>query len=158
MNEAMIWICGGALLLLGFIGCLLPVVPGPLLGYASLWVMWAFGVNPGTERLWIGGALVLVVSAIDYVLPSMFAKKFKCSKSGIVGCFLGTIVGVLFMPWGLVLGPVLGAMLGELTAGRSLYEATRGGLGALCGFVSCLLAKLAATGIFAGWFVRTMTG
>lgn len=158
MNELIVWACGGALLLFGFIGCMVPVVPGPLLGYSALWVMWLFGMSPGNERLWIGAGVVIAVSLIDYLLPTWFAGKFKCSKTGMAGCFIGTIVGVFFLPWGLLLGPVIGTMIGELVVGKSLYEATRGGFGALCGFMSCLLVKLAAVGLFAWWFASRMLG
>lgn len=156
MDEVLIWLGGGALLLLGVLGCFIPVLPGPLLGYSALWVMWLFGVSPGESRLWTGGVIVVVVSVIDYLLPTYFARKFRCSKSGILGCFLGTVVGLFFIPWGLVMGPVLGTMLGELTVGKSLYDAAKGGFGAFCGFVTCLLAKLASVGLFGWWFLNAM--
>lgn len=158
MNDILIWLCCGGLLLLGLIGCFVPVLPGPLIGYSSLWAMWLFGVSPGESRLWLGAAIVVAVTVIDYVLPTYFAKRFKCSRSGMVGCFIGTIAGLFFLPWGLILGPVLGTMIGEFTEGRSLYEAARGGLGAFCGFVTCLLAKLATVGLFVWWFAEKVMG
>lgn len=153
MTEILIWTLGGLLLLLGLVGCFVPVVPGPMLGYASLWVMCLFGIWPSTVRLWIGGAIVVAVFVIDCLLPSYFAKKFKCSKIGVLGCFLGTIVGLFFIPWGIIFGPILGTMLFELVAGKSFLDAAKGGAGAFCGFVSCLLLKLAVVGLFCWWFV-----
>lgn len=155
-TSLLIWLAGGALLLVGFVGCVIPVLPGPLLGYLALWLPWLAGMGFPESRLWLGGAVTAAVTVVDYVLPAYFARKFKCSKSGMLGCFLGTIIGLFFFPWGLVLGPVLGTMLGELTVGKSLCEAARGGAGAFCGFVATLFAKLAAVGLFAYWFVDTL--
>jgi len=155
-DQALIWLCGGTLLLVGLVGCLVPVIPGPVLGYAALGVLWLFGVPPPSSQLWLGAGIVVVVTVLDSVLPTYFAKKFKCSKSGILGCFVGTIVGLFFLPWGLILGPVLGTVAGELSVGKSLYEASKGGVGAFCGFVTSLLAKLAAVGLFGWWFVSDL--
>lgn len=152
MNAFALALIGSLLILIGFIGCFLPAVPGPLIAYSSLWAAWLFGVDPGETRLWLGGAAVLVAAALDYLLPVILAKRFRCSRSGMLGCLLGTIAGLFFLPWGLVAGPVAGTMIGELTAGRTLFAAARGGLGAFLGFVVSLLVKLACTGLFARWF------
>ena len=157
MNEVLAWLCGSALLLLGFIGCFVPVLPGSLLGYCALWTLWFFGIAQDNAHLWLGGGIVVTVTLIDYVLPTWFAKKFKCSKSGIVGCFIGTLVGLFFLPWGIVLGPVVGTMIGELAVGKSLSDAAKGGFGAFCGFATCLIAKLASVGLFAYWFITALT-
>lgn len=87
---------------------------------------------------------------VDYLLPTFCVKKFKCTKSGVVGCGLGTVVGLFFMPLGLIVGPFAGTVLGELSAGRNLAEAVYGGFGAFLGFVTGTLAKLLAVGAI-GW-------
>ena len=156
MNETIAWLCGGALLLIGFIGCFVPVLPGPIIAYAALWLPWLLDLSRDDSQLWIGGVIVAAVTIIDYVLPSWFAKKFKCSRRGIVGCFIGSIVGMFFMPWGIILGPVIGTVLGELLAGKTFAASAKGGLGAFCGFVTSLLAKLASVGLFAYWFFNTL--
>ena len=147
---------GGLLIALGFVGCIVPVVPGPVLAYSSLWVLVAFGASPGTERLAVGGAVVVAAVVVDYVLPALVARKFKCSRWGVVGCFAGTMAGLFFLPLGLLLGPFLGTVAGELVAGREVGASLRGGVGALLGFVLCLLVKLGAVGLFAVWFFRSL--
>ena len=142
--------------MLGLIGCIVPILPGPMLAYASLWVLVAFGASPGTERLAVGGAIVVVVMVIDYVLPSIVAKKFRCSGWGVFGCFVGTMAGLFFLPLGMILGPFIGTVAGELTAGRKIGESLKGGVGALIGFVVCLMVKLGAVGLFAAWFFGAM--
>ena len=152
MTQILVATLGGLLILLGFVGCIVPALPGPLLAYASLWVLVAFGASPGVGRLAAGGAIVVAAMVIDYVLPSLVAKRFKCSGLGVFGCFAGTVVGLFFMPLGLVLGPFLGTVAGELIAGREMGASLKGGVGALIGFVMCLMVKLGSVGLLAVWF------
>jgi len=149
-------ILGGLLIVLGAIGCVVPVLPGPLLAYASLWTLFAFGASPGVEKLALGGGAVIVAMAVDYILPTLFAKKFKCSKAGVFGCMVGTVAGLFFMPLGIVVGPFLGTVAGELIVGKSLGASLKGGIGAFFGFIACLAVKFAAVALIACWFVMAL--
>lgn len=140
---------GAAAMLVGLVGCIVPFVPGPAIAYAALYLPMLFGCQPPVLHLAIGGGLLVVVLAIDYLLPSVCAKKFKCSGWGVFGCFAGSIVGLFFLPFGIVLGPFIGTVVGELIAGRDIQSSLRGGLGALLGFVLCLGIKLASVGLYA---------
>ena len=95
-----------------------------------------------------------LVVALDYIVPALGAKKFNCSRWGVFGCLAGTLVGVFFFPWGLVLGPFGGAFLGELVAGKTTADAVRGGVGALLGFLVSVVLKLASVGFCAVLFVE----
>jgi len=158
MEDILATFLGGLLLVLGLIGCVVPVLPGPVCAYAALWVLVAFGMSPGTMPL-VAGAVVLVLAMVaDYVFPALFAKKFKCSKMGVFGCFVGTLVGLFFLPVGLLAGPFLGTAAGELLVGRSVGAALRGGVGSLLGFLLCLLLKFGVVGACAYWFVSAVMG
>lgn len=152
MDWMILSLIGGLAAILGFIGCFVPVLPGPAIAYAALWVLVAMGHPPSTTRLAIGGGVLIIVTLIDYVLPSVFAKKFNCSRWGVFGCFVGSIVGLFFMPLGLVLGPFLGTVGGELLAGKNVSSSLRGGFGALLGFVLCVGLKVASVGLYAWWY------
>jgi len=143
---------GGLAMIVGLVGCFVPVLPGPAIAYAALWVLVLLGHPPPTTQLVIGGGVLIIVTLIDYVLPSVFAKKFDCSRWGVFGCFVGSIVGLFFMPLGLVLGPFLGTVGGELLAGKNVSSSLRGGLGALLGFVLCVGLKVASVGLYAWWY------
>lgn len=149
-------ILGGLLLLLGLIGCVVPILPGPLCAYAALWTLVAFGATPGSMPLIVGAVVLILATVADYVFPAIFAQKFKCSKMGVFGCFIGTIVGLFFLPLGIVAGPFLGTMCGELIVGRTLGAAVKGGIGSLVGFVVCLVLKFAAVAVCTYWFARTV--
>ena len=149
----MLWISlGGVALLLGFIGCVVPVLPGPALGFAALLALLPTSAALSPNELYLAGGSTVVAILLDYLLPALGAKKFKCSGWGTFGCFAGTIIGLFFFPWGLLLGPFLGAAGGELIAGKNMADACRGGLGALLGFLATVLVKLAVVGLDAYCF------
>jgi len=147
---------GSLAMIVGLVGCFLPVLPGPAIAYAALWALALFGHPPSMTCLVLGGIVLIFVTAVDYVLPSVFAKRFRCSRWGVFGCFAGSIVGLFFMPLGLVLGPFLGTVAGELLAGKDVSSSLRGGLGALLGFVLCVGLKVASVGLYAWWYFVTL--
>ena len=135
-------ILAGLLLLLGFVGCVVPVLPGPIIGYCGLLVLILTEKCPSTLMLVAMGIAVVVVTVADCVVPAIGAKKFHCSRWGSIGCFIGTIVGLFFVPFGILLGPFLGAFLGELIAMKPVGAALKGGFGAFLGFLSGVFLKL----------------
>ena len=148
---------GALVLVVGAVGCFVPVLPGPLIAYASLWTLFASDSPPSNATLAVGAAVVAFVTVVDYVLPSFCVKKFKCSGWGVFGCVVGSVVGLFFIPWGVVAGPFLGTVAGELVAGKSLAPALRGGIGSLLGYVLCMILKLCAVGYFALQFYRIIS-
>ena len=145
-------VAGVAIMLVAAVGCIVPVLPGPLIAYAALWLPFACGYPVSSGRLAAGAAATVAVVVIDYVLPAVCAKKFSCSRWGVFGCFVGSIVGLFFLPFGIIVGPFAGTVVGELVAGKALAGSLKGGVGALLGFVACLALKLAAVGLFAWWY------
>ena len=101
MADIAFIVLGSILLVLAFIGCVVPVVPGPLLAFAGL--LCARGIaphdTPSMRTLVVALAFVVVVIVLDYVVPALGARKFNCGKMGVFGCVVGTIVGLFFMPF-----------------------------------------------------------
>ena len=137
-------------LLLGLIGCFLPVLPGPPIAYLGLWALQATErVAFSTYELVWWGCLVLVVQTLDYLTPLLGTKYSGGSRAGNWGCILGTIAGIfLFAPWGIILGPFIGALVGELIGGKPMQEALRAGMGAFIGFLLSVVLKVALCGYF----------
>lgn len=152
MTDIILAILGGVLLFVAFVGCVVPCVPGPLLGWCALLLL-AFS-HFALPMAWLvaAGIAVAVVTILDYVVPAYGAKKFSCSRWGVIGCMVGTIAGMFFMPIGLIAGPFAGAAIGELLAGRNLKAALKGGFGAFLGFLSGVFLKICAVCAFTGLF------
>ena len=159
MADIAFIVLGSILFVLAFIGCVVPVLPGPALALAGL--LCARGATPhdapSVRLLAIAGVCVAVVTILDYVVPAMGARKFNCGKMGVFGCIVGTIVGIFFLPLGLVIGPFLGAMVGELISGKKLRQSLKGATGAFLGYAFGILLKLACCGGLAAAFVRAVT-
>ena len=137
------------LLVLGFLGSVLPVLPGPPLSYAAMLVLY-FAVpgalSPGTVVVF--GILAAIVSIMDYVAPTWLAKYGGGSREAVWGTAIGTVVGLFFLPRGLVVGPFLGAFLGERChrGGSSVKGSFRVAGFSLLAFVLTTGAKLAFCG------------
>ena len=106
-------------------------------------------MTPGLKAAAAMGAVAAGVTVLDMVIPGWGAKRFKCSKWGAWGSVIGGLAGVFFFPAGLVAGPFLGALAGELIAGRRLGAAAWSGVGALAGFLCGVAVKLAACALMA---------
>ena len=142
------------LLAVGLIGCFIPLIPGPPVAYCALFVALAVGDHsaPTWSTLVIAGIITAAVVVLDYVVPAWGAAKFRCSRGGTFGCLAGTIVGLFFLPIGIVAGPFLGAFFGELLAGGKFGSSVLGALGALVGFLTGVLLKVACCGLLAYWY------
>ena len=147
---------GAVVMLVAAVGCFVPVLPGPLVAYAALWAPYALGYPVSARRLAGGAAVVVAVVAVDYILPAVCAKKFSCSRWGVFGCLAGSVAGLFFMPLGIIAGPFVGTVAGELVAGKALAASLRGGVGALLGFVTCLALKVSSVGLFAWWYFASV--
>ena len=148
-----IWITLGIILTIaGLVGCILPLIPGPPLVYAALMIAQYTQDKPFTNRfmvVWL--VLVFVVVLLDYYVPIWGTKKFGGSKSGIWGSTIGLIVGLFFFPpFGIVAGPFIGAVVGELLNGKDMQIALRSGLGSFLGFITGVIMKLAVS-LFLGF-------
>lgn len=140
------------LFLLGLVGALHPAIPGPafVLGGYALASTLSDSQIEGSDILLVTGITVLVF-AIDFMVPPYISKKMGGSKTANRGTLVGTIIGVVFMPFGfisIILGPVIGALVGELMAGSDTHKSFKVAFGAFLGFVLGVGIKMA----FAGYY------
>ncbi len=144
-------------LLLGLLGCVLPMLPGPPIAYGAMLLLhFTDKVQFSVKQLVIWLLLVVAVQVLDFVIPMLGTKYSGGTEWGKRGCFIGTIAGLFFMPWGIIVGPFLGALVGELLAGRSSTDALRSGFGSLMGFLFGTVAKVALCVYFCWTFVSAL--
>jgi len=133
------------LLIAGLAGSLLPFLPGtPLILGAALVHALATDFNPiGAGRLLVLAGLTAFAFALDYIAGAVGAKKFGGSVWAVVGALVGAVVGLFFGPPGLLIGPVVGAVAGELLKSGEFEHSLKAGFGALVGMAVALLARFA---------------
>jgi len=155
MMDLLLDFFSGLLISVGLIGALLPVVPGPLIGYAGLVLMYFASDHPFSGKfLLIYGLLTAVVMLLDYVIPAYGARVLKGSRYGVMGCSLGVVLGLFFPPYGFIIGPLVGAIAGELISGRSIRAALRSGAGSFVGFLAGTGLKLILLASMAYYYLK----
>lgn len=140
------WIIIIILFAVGMAGAVYPVLPGALAIYAAFFVYgWMIGFEPFGLWYWlIQTTIVAVLMVADYAVSALGVKKFGGSRASIVGSTIGLLIGPFVIPVaGLLIGPFLGALIGELVAGTQLRQAFHAGIGAVVGFFSGLVIKVA---------------
>lgn len=152
--DIVLLVIGAICLLFGLSGCVLPMIPGPPLAYVGLLLAHATDkVQFSATQLWVWLLLVVIVQLLDYVTPLLGSKYSGGSKWGNWGCVVGTIVGLFFLPWGIIVGPFAGAVIGELLRDKELRQALKSGIGSLIGFLLGTIVKLLLCGYFCYQFV-----
>ncbi len=147
------------LVMIGLAGLILPALPGlPLVFAGMLLAAWAGGFEViGWVTLVVLGLLTLLSVGVDIFATLVGAKRVGASRKALIGAVLGTVVGIFFGPLGILIGPFVGALLGELWHGRVLGQAARVGLGTWLGILLGTVLKLGLAftmlGLFAfAWF------
>lgn len=141
--EIIIIVLSFLLIIGGLAGCVLPVLPGPPLAYVGLLLAHLTDKVEFSTGQMIGWLiLVIILQIMDYVTPILGSKYSGGSEYGNRGCIAGTIVGLFFMPWGIIAGPFFGAVIGELLGGRDFPNALKAGVGTFIGVLFGVLLKV----------------
>lgn len=157
--DVIIVVIGLILALAGIIGCILPIIPGPIFSFLALillsWIKnWqSFSLT----FLIVMASLTALLMILEYIAPALGAKKYGASKYGLWGSVIGMFIGIFFIPpWGMIVGAFVGALVGELLAGKSGKKALRAGWGILIGNVLVIGLKLAFTTVALFYYIKEM--
>jgi len=151
----LVWILSVMLVGVGLAGILLPALPGtPLVFGGLLLAAWADGFqNVGVGTVVVLAALTALAFCVDFISSSLGARGAGASRWAVVGAALGTLIGVFFGFAGIILGPFLGATIGEFVARRNLARAGRAGVATWIGFMLGIGVKLMLAFTMVGIFI-----
>lgn len=152
MNTTLI-IIAVVLAIVGFLGAIIPGIPGTPLSFIALLLLFFIPeMKYTTVFILVMGFLCAVITVLDYVIPIYGTKKLGGTKMGVRGSTIGLIVSILVLPLlgvvigpfgigGIILGPFVGAYIGEIMAGNS-ENAFRSAIGSFLGFLAGTFIKI----------------
>ena len=153
--DYVLFAMGAILLLTGFVGCIIPVLPGLPMAFVGL-ILLSFTsfTNFNAGHLIALGVVVVTVSLLDYFVPIFGSKLFGVSKHGIIGSLIGMFIGlILFPPFGIILGIIIGAIAGEYVSGKKHLGAMWAGLVTFVLTLAMFIAKLSICGYIGYAFI-----
>jgi len=157
VGAAGAWLVTLCLLIIGLAGCFLPVIPGPLLILMAAVFHWFVFREASGVEWWTFVVLItlLVASQIfDVVSGAAGSRWFGGTKWEAAGAIIGAIVGIFFLPLGLILGPLIGAYAFEvLFAKQEARQAAVSGFGSAVGVLSSLAVKVIVGVVMIAWFL-----
>jgi uncharacterized protein YqgC (DUF456 family) len=155
MSDYFLLILGIILMLIGIIGCLVPVLPGPPLSFLGIILLHVsrFGQFTTTSLI-VFASITVVVSILDYIVPIWGTRRFGGTKYGTRGATIGLIIGIFLGPAGIIIGPFAGAVVGELIFKDDMKYALKAGFGSLLGFMMGIGLKLAASLVMTYYFIK----
>ena len=142
--------------IVGLLGSVLPALPGAPFSYLGLLLLLPCeGVEISTASLWIYGIFLAIVSILDYIAPAWLTNLSGGGKQATRGSMAGLIAGLFFFPpWGLIIGPFVGAFIGELMEGSSKGKALKVALMSFVGFLLTTGMKIIYSGLLLFMIVK----
>ena len=147
---------GLILMIGGIIGSFIPILPGPITSWFGILMLNFTNTIPINYTLLIITLIIAIgIFVLDYIIPAIGTKKFGGSKYGIYGTTIGLIIGLLFFPpFGIIIGPFLGALIGELIYdNKNSNRALKAAFGSFLGFLTSTFIKFFVAIIYFGIFI-----
>jgi uncharacterized protein YqgC (DUF456 family) len=153
--DILLLLIGFACMIIGVIGSFLPVLPGPSISRIGLLLL--YFTDAVSANYWVLGITLIITIAItvlDYVIPAKGTKHFGGSSYGVWGTNIGLVVGLFFPPFGFLIGPFVGAFIGELIHNSKDHkQALKAATGSFIGFLASTFMKFMVCVIYLGLFL-----
>ncbi|WP_132142808.1 DUF456 domain-containing protein [Luteibacter rhizovicinus] len=152
--DIVLYVVAALLVVAGVAGAILPALPGIPLIFAGLWLAAGTDGYRHVGLWWLLGiaAAGLIGVGVDFIAGTLGAKRVGASSLALWGAAIGTLVGMFFGLPGLLLGPFLGAVAGELMSGNSALRSAHVGVSAWFGMLLGTLVKLVVSLVMIGLF------
>lgn len=154
--ELFLLVLGLCFCIVGILGSILPILPGPPLSWIGLLLLYLLPSVP--LDYWFLGitlGIAIFIFALDYAMPIIGTKYFGGSRAGAIGSTVGLIIGLFFPPFGFLIGPFVGAFFGEIffNAKSNSKYALKSALGSFIGFLASTFMKALISIIYLGLFI-----
>ena len=154
--DILLLILGFSCMIIGVFGSFLPVLPGPSISWIGL--LFLYFTNAVPSNYWILGIallITLIITVLDYIIPSRGTKKFGGSSYGIWGTNIGLLIGIIApIPFGFLIGPFVGALIGELIFdSKDHRRALKAAAGSFIGLLASSFMKFVVCMMYLGLFL-----
>lgn len=157
IGSVVAWIVTICLLIVGFIGTLVPFLPGHLILFFAAVGHWLMLREDSGVEWWtfvVLGLLLTLSQIFEFMSGAVGTRWFGGTRWGAAGALIGGIVGMFFMPFGLILGPLIGSTLCEFVfAKKEVKPAAVSGVGSVLGTVAGLIVKVVVGVVMIVWFI-----
>ena len=145
--DILLHVIASALIVVGLVGAIVPTLPGIPLIFGGIWLIAGVDHYRHVGLWWLLGiaSIGTVGLTLDLLAGALGAKRVGASKQAVAGALAGTVIGLFFGLPGLLLGPFVGAVLGELAAGNSVLRSTQVGVSAWLGLIFGTIIKLVSS-------------
>lgn len=148
--DLLILVIGVVLMLIGLVGCFVPVIPGPPICYVSLLVIHFFSDYTLADDFLINWAIIMTtITVLDIWLQIYGVKRFGGKKMAIRGTTIGLVLGLFIPPFGFVVGPFIGAFVGAYleSKDKDFVQLTKIAFGSFIGLLSGVVLKVVVCGV-----------
>ena len=154
--DIVLIVLAGILMIAGILGSFLPVIPGPLTSWVGLLLLHLTETIPlNWTFLIVTFIIAFAIWILDYFIPIVGTRRFGGSRAGMIGTTIGLLVGLFFLgPFGIIIGPFLGALIGELINKSDSQTAVKAAFGSFLGFITGVFLKFVVAMIFLGYYIK----
>ena len=157
MGVMAAWVVTGCLLVLGLVGTLVPILPGHLILFFAAGAHWLMLRQESGVEWWtfvVLAALLILSQVFEFLSGAAGARWFGGTRWGAAGALIGGIAGIFFIPFGLILGPLIGSMFCEFVfAKKEVRPATVSGVGSVLGTVAGMVIKIMVGVLMIVWLL-----
>ena len=153
--DQLLVILGLILCSVGLIGSFIPIIPGPITSWLGLLsISFTSYVELNYSFLLISFIIAALVFLIDIIIPILGLKKFGGTKKGMIGATIGLLLGLFIVgPFGILIGPFIGALSAEMLGNLKFGEAIKASVGTLIGFIVGITMKFSISLVYFIFFL-----
>ncbi len=141
--DLILLVLGLILCLIGIVGSFIPVIPGPVTAWLGILLLYlTTAVEFNLNFILITLTVAVSVGILDYIIPILGVKKLGGTRSGQIGTTVGLIVALIILgPIGIIIGPFMGALLGEMSTKKSFQDSIKPAFGSFVGVIAGSVIK-----------------
>lgn len=141
--DLILLVLGLIFCLIGIIGSFLPIIPGPVTSWLGILLLNLTSVVEfNLNFVLITLTVAVSIGILDYIIPIIGVKKLGGTRSGQIGTTAGLFIALIILgPIGIIVGPFLGALIGELSTKKSISESLKPAFGSFIGVIAGSIIK-----------------